>query len=106
MPARKKQTPETHDCDCTRTASDAEAEFGRRWSALTDDEKLRIAMRRVEADPFMGALLAAVREIDAKESGAKEMDAKEAAPAERDAPPSKKKIRTSNTSTTQRKPAR
>ena len=106
MPAKRKETPEAHDCDCTRTASDAETEFGRRWSALTDDEKLRIAMRRVEADPFMGALLAAVREIDAKESGAMETDAEAAAPAEQDAPPTKKKIRTSKTSTTQRKSAR
>lgn len=70
MAAKKKTPASDHDCSCTRTAGAAEEAFGAPFAALSDEEKHRLAMQQIEADPFLGALIAAAREIDAREAAA------------------------------------
>ena len=72
MAAKKPPAASAHECACTRSAADAEASLGVPFASLGEEEKYRIALQRIEEDPFLGTLLAAARDIDARESASPE----------------------------------
>ena len=67
---KREESSAAHDCDCTRLASQVQdASDG----TDTDAAVRKILMARIEADPFMAALLAAARagddDVDAESRG-------------------------------------